>query len=84
MPHTLRLMPYTLYLNIVDKVGQAIIEIVIVMAYVLWLMSYSLWLMVRGLWFMPLALRFSPLLRPVVQFGLQTYVIEQCFYTVNS
>ena len=39
MPHTLRLMPYTLYLNILDKVGHAIIEIVILLAYVLWLMA---------------------------------------------
>ena len=49
MPHTLRLMPYNLYLNILDKVGHAIIEIVIVMAYGLWLMAYGLGFMAYGL-----------------------------------
>ena len=52
MPHTLRLMPYTLYLNILDKVGHAIIEIVMLLAYVLWLMAYCLWLMAYGSWLM--------------------------------
>ena len=46
IPYTLCLMPYTLrlmpYLSIVHKIGHAMIEIVIVMAYGLWFMAYGL------------------------------------------
>ena len=36
------LTPYALHLRIVNKIGHAIIEIVILMAYGLWFMAYGL------------------------------------------
>ena len=42
IPYALYLTPYALYVSIVHKIGHAIIEIVILMAYGLWFMAYCL------------------------------------------
>ena len=56
-PYALYLTPYALYLSILHKIGHAIIEIVIVMAYGLWFRVYGLWLMRLAL---PYVLSFMP------------------------